>query len=446
MRPSPADDRYRGNTPVRRGALATPAVDCKRMPLFAEMTAELTRRGLFATPLSATLVSPSPNDPLLRSDIGSALGVAGLDAGSLVPVEQLPEAVRTDSGERPVAKGELVYNVQDFGATGDGSTDDLPAINAAIDAAVASFGGVVYFPRGIYRIAGSIGRATGLASIAFRGAGELSTRIRSLTNAPVVSGAFTSCRLDNLILDADGRGAPCISAHLDKTVLDSLQLYGWTGFGMRLNDGTFGDLGLLNRIQRCSIDQCTGTGIWASYRMIDSWIVENNIGASEADISVEGGPLRILGNHLDGSPQVNIELRGNRRITIANNIMEGARRQSLVYTMPPWLSEDLAQVQIVGNAISNGGKAAANTYPAIQILGVSPTARTVGFNITGNIFACEDQGAGWTHCVEAVNARAVSVLGNQWATGHLNANPVRAVGSTAYEVIGNHGDNAVKTT
>jgi hypothetical protein len=416
------------------------------MPPLTALTADLTRRSLLASPLGAAAAGTAPSDPVLHSEIASPGGVAGLDSTATVPVAQLPEAVRTVSGERPVAKGELVFNVQDYGATGDGSTDDLPAIDAAIDAAVASYGGVVYFPRGIYRIAGSIGRAEGLASIAFRGAGELSTRIRSLTNAPVVTGAFSACRFDNLILDANGLGSPCVSAHLDKTVLDSLQLYGWTDYGMRLNDGTFGDLGLLNRIQRCSIDQCTGTGIWTGYRMIDSWIVENNIGASYADLSIEGGPIRILGNHLDGSPQINIELRGNRRITIANNIMEGARRQSLVYTMPPWLTEDLAQIQIVGNAISNGGKAAANTYPAIAILGVSPTARTVGFSITGNIFACEDAGSGWTHCVEALNARAVSVLGNQWATGHLNAKPVRAVGSTAYEVIGNHGDNAVKTT
>ncbi|QHC65178.1 hypothetical protein GSU68_00395 [Rathayibacter sp. VKM Ac-2759] len=416
------------------------------MPLLSAAAAELSRRGLFAAPLGATLATTDPDSPVLHSEIAAPSGVAGLDASGVVPLAQLPEAVLTGSGERPVAKGELVYNVQDYGATGDGSTDDLPAIDAAIDAALATYGGVVYFPRGIYRIAGSIGRASGLASIAFRGAGELSTRIRSLTDAPVVTGAFSACRFDNLILDANDLGSPCISAHLDKTVLDSLQLYGWTDYGMRLNDGTFGDLGLLNRIQRCSIDQCTGTGIWTGYRMIDSWIVENNIGASYADLSIEGGPIRILGNHLDGSPQINIELRGNRRITIANNIMEGARRQSLVYTMPPWLTEDLAQIQIVGNAISNGGKAAANTYPAIAITGVSPTARTVGFSITGNIFACEDAGAGWTHCVEAVNARAVSVLGNQWATGHMNAKPVRAVGSTAYEVIGNHGDNAVKTT
>jgi len=38
----------------------------------------------------------------------------------------------------------------DFGATGDGVTDDGPAVEAAMDAAVAIGGGVVYFPRGTY--------------------------------------------------------------------------------------------------------------------------------------------------------------------------------------------------------------------------------------------------------------------------------------------------------
>ncbi|QWL29350.1 hypothetical protein E2R34_00235 [Rathayibacter toxicus] len=424
-------------------------MDCELMPLFSAVTAELTRRGLITAPFGATLVSASTptSSPIVHSEIDAAGGVAGLDNAGRIPTNLLPTkflATSSNPGNSPVPEDELVYNVHHFGAQGDGSTDDLPAINAAIDGARDSYGGVVYFPRGIYCIAGSIGRASGLASIAFHGAGELSTRIRSLTNAPVVTGSFSTCRFNNLILDANGLGAPCVSAHLDKTVLDSLQLYGWTDYGMRLNDGTFGDLGLLNRIQRCSIDECTGTGIWTSYRMIDSWIVENNVGASYADISVEGGPIRILGNHLDGAPQLNIELRGNRRVTIANNIMEGARRQSLIYTMPPWLKEDLAEIQIVGNAISNGGKAAANTYPAITIAGVAPGMRTVGFNITGNIFACEDEGSGWTYCVEAVNARALSVLGNQWATGHLTNKPVRAVGSTGYEVSGNHGDNGVK--
>ena len=43
------------------------------------------------------------------------------------------------------------YNVMDFGAVGDGSTDDRAAIQAAIDAADADSGGVVYFPANTYK-------------------------------------------------------------------------------------------------------------------------------------------------------------------------------------------------------------------------------------------------------------------------------------------------------
>lgn len=46
-------------------------------------------------------------------------------------------------------------NVMDYGATGDGVTNDTFAIQAALDA--ASGGGVVYFPPGEYRIARNIG-------------------------------------------------------------------------------------------------------------------------------------------------------------------------------------------------------------------------------------------------------------------------------------------------
>src|SRR5579862_4689310 len=44
---------------------------------------------------------------------------------------------------------------QQFGATADGSHDDLPAINAAISA-VSSAGGIVFFPPGVYAISGPV--------------------------------------------------------------------------------------------------------------------------------------------------------------------------------------------------------------------------------------------------------------------------------------------------
>lgn len=48
-----------------------------------------------------------------------------------------------------------IYNVRDFGAKGDGVTLDSPAINAAIEAAVADGGGQVMLPAGTY-LSGSI--------------------------------------------------------------------------------------------------------------------------------------------------------------------------------------------------------------------------------------------------------------------------------------------------
>ena len=56
---------------------------------------------------------------------------------------------------RGATSGSLYFNVIDFGAVGDGVTDDTAAIQAAINAANPR-GGVVYFPRGDYLISSGL--------------------------------------------------------------------------------------------------------------------------------------------------------------------------------------------------------------------------------------------------------------------------------------------------
>jgi len=62
---------------------------------------------------------------------------------------------------------EIYYNVKQYGAAGDGSTDDTTAINNTITAAAA--GGIVYFPPGTYKTSGSL--IFTADSIILRGAG-----------------------------------------------------------------------------------------------------------------------------------------------------------------------------------------------------------------------------------------------------------------------------------
>jgi hypothetical protein len=72
-----------------------------------------------------------------------------------------------------------VYNVNNFGAAGDGTTDDSAAIQAAIDA-IPDTGGALYFPAGTYRL------NTALVTknyIKWQGAGAYSTILKPLDSA-----------------------------------------------------------------------------------------------------------------------------------------------------------------------------------------------------------------------------------------------------------------------
>ncbi|MGO9863111.1 MAG: glycoside hydrolase family 28 protein [Terriglobales bacterium] len=56
----------------------------------------------------------------------------------------------TPAGAAPAEKSPAVFNVRDYGATGDGTTLDTAAIKKAIEACAAAGGGTVLFPPGQY--------------------------------------------------------------------------------------------------------------------------------------------------------------------------------------------------------------------------------------------------------------------------------------------------------
>jgi len=90
---------------------------------------------------------------------GDAIASSGPTGDSSIPVSSFMETVLDDTDGESVMTtlgGVYVYNVQTFGATGDGSTDDTVAMNLATTTANSDGGGTVYVPKGTYKLTSSL--------------------------------------------------------------------------------------------------------------------------------------------------------------------------------------------------------------------------------------------------------------------------------------------------
>lgn len=108
-----------------------------------------------------------PNDDLAISDGGTGASTAsgaranlGLGTAAVVADSTLLHlagaetvtGVKTFNAGTLLDKGSQVFSVKAYGAVGDSTTNDLTAIRAAITAASAAGGGIVFFPQSTYAI------------------------------------------------------------------------------------------------------------------------------------------------------------------------------------------------------------------------------------------------------------------------------------------------------
>lgn len=413
-----------------------------------------------------TPVTPNEGEP-------TAIGPQG-EKGDVGDTELLEIGdVETLAGEG--AQG--VYYARDYGTNPDGigGFDNAPAINAAIWDAHMAGGGEVILDPGAYTIMSSIGfEGTYIKNVKLScpvprgvrwnfGDGALDpngkpwkagAHIRAGANVPVLTGLWDSCEIKGLAFDADMRGSAAVKAHFTKCLIHWNEMLGWSGYGVLLNNGDFtDDLGYLNHFEYNNVSDTgeeTGVAVQVEYRYIDSWIENNNLEAyNGADLQINsGGPLRVFKNHFNGnrSPKHNVLINGGvRELILHGNIFEGSREEALKYLAPGWqTSPERTSLLVNTNTFRQSNQTAGK--PLIGIYGNTANAGfyMLGLTIIGNSLATDYFP---THAVELVNVKDASLMGNYWRFGHDPLKePVRAFNCTGVEVIGNHGDNAVKTT
>jgi len=160
-------------------------------------------------PISDTATSEIPN----KADRASKL--LGFDAsGNPIAYAQgtstEADAVNysqgsTGSSSRTVeSKLQETTSVKDFGAVGDGTTDDTSAIQAAINAVEAAGGGIVYLPNGSYKTTSELVIDTPGTKLVGDGGHLNQTKIlATATTGAAIRIKDRSCGVESLSIDSD---------------------------------------------------------------------------------------------------------------------------------------------------------------------------------------------------------------------------------------------------
>jgi len=186
--------------------------------------------------------------------IGNTLNIPQYSGGLSAIANQTYLGNVSGSSAIPTAINISFFNVKDYGATGNGSTDDRASILSAISA-MPSTGGVLFFPAGTYLLSTTI---TVTKSVSFLGVNcQLGSEF--VVNTPVVGvrqgGSIITGGVDNndlIVINASGTNKPVCSFE-NLAIISNATLGTPTGGGGIVIKG-FG--------QRHSIHNCTISGFY----------------------------------------------------------------------------------------------------------------------------------------------------------------------------------------
>ena len=211
--------------------------------------------------------------------------------------------------------GALFISVKEHGATGNGTTNDAPACQAALDAAVAAGGGVVMFPGGTYRIAVTLTVGSNTTVLVGAGATVIAANALNADLITTKTGSHSRIRVTgsggvidgNKANQTSGLNLRCLYLpNVTDTVVDGdLTVQNATGHGIHFSlTGTQRG----NRVESIKIRNCGagaanagGSGL-ACTNMLDFRITNlESTGNMRAGVRPDGANIIITGGLYEGN-------------------------------------------------------------------------------------------------------------------------------------------------
>lgn len=360
-----------------------------------------------------------------------------------MPVSNLsPITVRASNSSQTVA---------DYSCSG---TNDQNTVRSAINQILASGSqtGKIFLYAGDYNFDGLLGVPAG---ITIEGANMYTTKIYSKGNHDcIISEGFSTgsipynsqlyVELRNFTIIA-GTGSTfanyAIRGAFSESRFEFLHI-DHMGKGISLNEihdfpGFISPGGYLNKIMNCNIVALEDSLIM-SYRNLDSWILTNNMGAGRYNINLNGGPYRILNNHLNGTgsdqPIINIfsDLGINSAI-IQSNICENAKYESIKILRVSNPSIDNSNICFANNNIRYASQASSGTYNMVTLIGNGQTLK--GITFVGNLF--EQRGNAVNSVIALNNCSEITISGNDLGVEALANEVVEIVNTDKVQIFSN---------
>lgn len=171
------------------------------------------------------LVAHNPDGTPRTTGASTLAGTVGLaDLNTINPAGQaIGNFVLSNDGINLKWRADTVLDVTNYGAKGDGVTDDTDAIQSAINAAIN--GGTIFLPRGVYKVTGLTIHNKGTNIL---GDGRWATRIvRHSGNAPLItmSGSGTEighlryASINNIMISGNFMPGPLVRSYYADTCL-----------------------------------------------------------------------------------------------------------------------------------------------------------------------------------------------------------------------------------
>lgn len=259
---------------------------------------------------------------------------------------------------------DAAYHVRDFGARGDGATDDTQAIQRAIDAAARGGGGIVHLGRGTFQIS---------LTPAIDGGGVEGLRMRSGVALEAGGGVERAASVLRL---ADGQRGPGTFARMISSGkrLRRVTLRGFTVDGNRAGQGAFQDdtnggailLGWHShlddvRVENMHVHDANGQGIMLLGSPDDlsrGLVITDNLVERVSMIGIQSSQfdgLRIEGNVVRECGDNGIDIYGNNDTTrspVATSRNGLVSRNTISGALVGVFLETVADCRAVENTIS----------------------------------------------------------------------------------------------